>query len=172
MGVSAPRQAGALYIAVIGGGGDVASAHTNLAEKVGHAVADAGAVLVCGGLGGVMEAACRGAQRAGGTTVGILPGDDRADANPHVDIAIATGLGEARNALVVRAADAVVAVAGEYGTLSEIALALKVGIPVVGLDTWELARAGETDDAIVRTGDPARAVELAVDLARSARGDR
>jgi uncharacterized protein (TIGR00725 family) len=172
MGVSAARGTGALYIAVIGGGGDVASAHTNLAEKVGRAVADAGAVLVCGGLGGVMEAACRGAQRAGGTTVGILPGHDRADANPHVDIAIPTGLGEARNALVVRAADAVVAVAGEYGTLSEIALALKVGIPVVGLDTWELARAGGTDDAIVRAGDPARAVELAVDLARSARGGR
>ncbi len=139
-----------------------------LAEQVGHAVADVGAVLVCGGLDGVMEAACGGAQRAGGTTVGILPGPDRAAANPHVDIAIPTGLGEARNALVVGAADAVVAVGGEYGTLSEIALALRAGIPVVGLDTWELARTGESGDAIVRTGDPTRAVELAVDLARSA----
>ncbi len=172
MGVTTAGETGALYIAVIGGGGDVGPAHTAMAEKVGHAVADAGAVLVCGGLDGVMEAACRGARRAGGTTVGILPGHDRASANPYVDVAIPTGLGEARNALVVRAADAVVAVAGEYGTLSEIALALKAKIPVVGLDTWELARAGETDDAIVRAGDPARAVALAVDLARSARPRR
>jgi uncharacterized protein (TIGR00725 family) len=157
-----------LYIAVIGGGGAVSPDHAALAEQVGQAVAAVGAVLVCGGLDGVMEAACRGAQRAGGTTVGILPGHDRTAANPHVDIAIPTGLGEARNAVVVGAADAVVAVGGEYGTLSEIALALRAGIPVVGLDSWELARAGESDDAIVRTGDPTRAVELAVDLARSA----
>ena len=101
-----------------------------------------------------MEAACRGAHAGGGLTVGILPGHDRSDANAHVDVAIPTGLGEARNALVVRAADAVVAVAGEYGTLSEIALALQAGIPVVGLDTWELARGGEADDGVVRAADP------------------
>jgi uncharacterized protein (TIGR00725 family) len=93
-------------------------------------------VVVCGGLGGAMEAACRGASEAGGTTVGILPGSDRAAANRYVDVAIPTGLGEARNVLVVRAADALVAVGGGYGTLSEIALALKAGKRVVGLGSW------------------------------------
>jgi uncharacterized protein (TIGR00725 family) len=97
------------HIAVVGGGGTVTDAHTAMAEKVGRAVADAGAVLVCGGLGGVMEAACRGAHTAGGLTVGILPGRDRSEANRYVTVAIPTGLGEARNALVVRAAHAVVA---------------------------------------------------------------
>jgi uncharacterized protein (TIGR00725 family) len=95
-------------------------------------------VLVCGGLGGVMEAACKGAKEAGATTVGILPGADRSAANRFVDIAIPTGLGEARNALVVRAADAVVAIGDGYGTLSEIALALRAGKRVVGLGTWEI----------------------------------
>jgi uncharacterized protein (TIGR00725 family) len=112
-------------------------------------------VLVCGGLGGVMEAACRGARRGGGTTVGVLPGLDRRAANPHVDIALSTGLGEARNALVVRAVDAVVAVGGGYGTLSEIALALKGGKPVVGLDTWEI-------EGVEAASDPERAVETAL----------
>ena len=109
------------------------------------------AVLVCGGLGGVMEAACRGARSEGGTTVGILPGLDRAAANPHVSVAVATGLGEARNALVVRAADALIAVGGAYGTLSEIALALKGGKPVIGLRTWEIEgveRAGGAEAAV------------------------
>jgi uncharacterized protein (TIGR00725 family) len=119
-------------------------------------------VLVCGGLGGVMEAACRGAKAEGGTTVGILPGPSRADANEHVDVALATGLGEARNALVVRAADALVAIGGEYGTLSEIALALKAGTPVVGLGTWEL-------DAVVPARSPGEAVELALSPARQGR---
>jgi uncharacterized protein (TIGR00725 family) len=95
-------------------------------------------VLVCGGLGGAMEAACRGAKAAGGTTVGILPGSDRAAANPFVDVAVPTGLGQGRNLVVVHAADAVVAVGGGYGTLSEIALALRHGKPVVGLGSWEI----------------------------------
>ncbi len=105
-----------------------------------------------------MESACQGAKEAGGTTVGILPGDDRAAANQFVDVAIATGLGEARNALVVRAADALIAIGGEYGTLSEIALALKAGKPVVGIDSWDL-------DPVVRATDPADAVRRALDLA-------
>ena len=108
------------------------------AEAVGAELGRLGAVVVCGGLGGVMEAACRGAKRAGATTLGILPGDDRATANAWVDVAVATGLGEARNALVVRASDALVAVGGGHGTLSEIALALKVGRPVIGLDSWDI----------------------------------
>ena len=162
------------YVAVVGGGDRLPTAQRRQAEAVGAAVAEAGAVLVCGGLGGVMEAACRGAQAAGGLTVGILPGLDRGEANPHVDVAIPTGLGEARNVLVVRCADAVVALAGEFGTLSEIALALQAGIPVVGLDTWELGRAGAPVpvDPVVRAEDPARAVALALDLARTARPPR
>ncbi len=119
-----------------------------LAEAVGRAVGRAGAILLCGGLGGVMEAACRGAKEAGGLTVGILPTEDAADANPFVDVPVATGIGEARNAIVARAPDALVAVGGGYGTLSEIALALKGGKRVVGLRTLEvkgllLARSAE-----------------------------
>jgi uncharacterized protein (TIGR00725 family) len=169
---SAARSSGRVpYVAVIGGG-DAPPAHRRLAEAVGRAIAGAGAVLVCGGLGGVMEAACRGARGAGGRTLGILPGRDRGEANRYVEVAVPTGLGEARNVLVVRAADAVVAVGGEYGTLSEIALALQAGIPVVGIDTWELARAGAPVDGVTRADDPERAVHLALSLADAARGAR
>jgi len=125
------------YVAVVGPG-EASSEERAAAEEVGRALAGAGAVVVCGGLGGVMEAACRGAHEAGGTTLGLLPGFDRGDANPYVDVAVATGLGEARNALVARAADALVAVGGGYGTLSEIALALKAGKTVVGVGSWEI----------------------------------
>lgn len=128
------------------------------AAAVGAALARAGAVVVCGGLGGVMAAACRGAKEAGGTTLGILPGLDRAAANQWVDVAVSTGLGEARNALVVRAADAVVAVAGGYGTLSEVALALKTGVPVVGLSTWDVP-------GVRRATEPEEAARLALDAA-------
>jgi uncharacterized protein (TIGR00725 family) len=123
--------------------------------EVGAELARRGAVVVCGGLGGVMAAACRGAFEAGGTTLGILPGDDRTAANPWVTIAVATGMGELRNGLVVRASDALIAVAGEYGTLSEIALALKAGRRVVGLGTWDIG-------GILVATDPAEAVELAL----------
>ena len=132
------------------------------AARVGRGLAERGAVLVCGGLGGAMEAACRGAKEAQGTTVGILPGSDRRDANAYVDVAVATGLAEGRNALVVRTADAVIAVGGAYGTLSEIALALRAGIPVVGLATWELRRRGHADEAILRAGSAEEAVALAL----------
>jgi uncharacterized protein (TIGR00725 family) len=135
-----------------------------MAETVGGAVAEAGAVLVCGGLGGVMAAACRGARAAGGTTVGLLPGEDRAAANPWVDVALPTGLGEARNALVVRAADALVAVGGGYGTLSEIALARKLGRPVVGLDTWAATVPGADEPLVTPADDPAEAVALALQM--------
>lgn len=151
MGPNAP------HIAVIGAG-DATPEQTQAAEQVGRALAEARAVLVCGGLGGVMEAACRGAKRGGGATVGILPGTDRTQANAHVDVALTTGLGEARNALIVRAVDALIAVGGEYGTLSEIALALKTGKPVVGLSSWDLAD-------VVSARDPAEAVRLALQLA-------
>jgi uncharacterized protein (TIGR00725 family) len=153
-------------VAVVGPGDGAAAEELEAAEEVGRLLAEGGAVVVCGGLGGVMEAACRGARSAGGLTLGILPGRDRRDANPHVEVAVPTGLGEARNALVVRAADALVAVGGAYGTLSEIALALKGGTPVVGLGTWELARGGRPDSGVLRAGSAADAARTALDLAR------
>ncbi len=154
-----------MYVAVIGSASCSAEVAAQ-AEAVGREIARRGAVLVCGGRGGAMEAACRGAKAEGGTTVGILPGADRGEANRYVDIAITTGLGEARNAIVVRTADAVVAVSGGYGTLSEIGLALKMGRPVVGLDTWELQQADQPVDAVIQATTPAQAVERALALVR------
>jgi uncharacterized protein (TIGR00725 family) len=154
------------WIAVIGPG-EAGHGELAVAEEVGAAVAAAGAGLVCGGLGGVMEAACRGARSRGGLTLGLLPGLDRDAANGWVVVAVPTGLGEARNALVVRAADAVVAIGGGWGTLSEIALALKSGVPVVGLDTWEPALGGEVPDGIVTATDPKAAVDEALRLVAS-----
>ena len=152
------------YVGVVGAGS--AEGRTiSVAEEIGRLLAARGVIVVCGGLGGVMEAACVGAKSAGGITVGILPGLDRNEANAWVDIAIPTGLGEARNALLVRAADALIAISGEYGTLSEIALALKTGKPVVGIDTWELSRRGMPATDIVRASTPAEAVERALELA-------
>lgn len=154
-----------LYLAVIGA--SEADEHVAAtAEQVGVRIGERGALLVCGGLGGVMEAACRGARSAGGTTIGYLPGTDRRDANPHLDIALPTGMGELRNGLIVRAADAVVAVGGEWGTLSEIGFALRLGRPVVGLGTWELARGGQRSTAIEYFDDPSAAVDRAIELAR------
>jgi uncharacterized protein (TIGR00725 family) len=150
-----------IHVAVIGGGTATADEGA-AAEAIGRLLAEGGAVVVCGGLGGVMEAACRGAKAAGGTTVGILPGTDRSEANDFVDVAIATGLGEARNALVVANADAVIAVGGEFGTLSEMALALKAGTPVIGLDTWELARAGSPVSGVERVSSAGDAADLAL----------
>jgi uncharacterized protein (TIGR00725 family) len=151
---------------VIGPGDGVSAGELEAAEEAGRLLAEGGAILVCGGLGGVMEAACRGARSAGGLTLGILPGRDRREANRYVEVAVASGLGEARNALVVRSADAVVAVGGAYGTLSEIALALKGGTPVVGLGTWELARGGVADTGVIRADSAAEAARTALDLAR------
>jgi len=153
------------FIAVIGGGSCTPSQAT-LAEEVGLEIARQGAVLVCGGLGGVMEAACRGAASAGGLTIGILPTDNRRTANPYVQIPVATGLGTARNVIVVRSAQAVIAVDGSYGTLSEIGHALQSGIPVVGLGTWALIKDGQPDKAIVTAGSPAEAVDKALGLIR------
>ena len=142
------------YIAVVGPG-EASPAEARDAEAIGRAIAEVGATLVCGGLGGVMAAACRGAAQAGGMTVGILPGSDRAAANEWVRVALPTGLGELRNGLVVRAADVVVAVGGAYGTLSEVALALKTGVPVIGLGTWEI-------DGIRVVDSPREAVDVAI----------
>lgn len=126
-----------MYVAVVGPG-QASAEEERVAEEAGRRLAEAGCVVVCGGLGGVMAAACRGATKAGGTTVGLLPGLARADANPWVAVALPTGMGELRNGLVVRAADAVLAVGGAWGTLSEIALARAAGRPVVGVASWDL----------------------------------
>ena len=154
-----------MFVAVIGSA-QCSTQVATLAEKVGSEIARRGAVLVCGGRGGVMEAACRGAKGAGGMTVGILPGADRSQANPYVDLPIATGLGEARNVIVVRTVDAVIAVSGGYGTLSEIGLALKMGRPVVGLETWDLCQDGLPVAAVVPADTPERAVEIALALVK------
>jgi uncharacterized protein (TIGR00725 family) len=137
------------------------------AEEAGRLLGRAGAVVLCGGHGGVMAAVARGASSEGGTVVGILPGADRREGNDYLTVAIATGLGELRNALLVRAADVVIAVAGAFGTLSEIAMALKTGVPVVGLSTWELGRLGRPlePDPIIRTASPKEAVDRALALA-------
>ena len=129
-----------------------------LAESVGKEIAKKGAVLLCGGMGGVMEAAACGAKLEGGMTIGILPGTFREDANPWIDIAILSGMGHARNALIAQSSDALIAVSGEYGTLSEIALGLKMGKPVFVLDCkWEI-------EGTYRAKSPENAVELALAL--------
>jgi hypothetical protein len=112
-----------------------------------------------------MEAACRGARAAGGITIGILPGNSRQQANQYIQIPLTTGIGEARNMLVVKSAQAVIAVSGGYGTLSEIGFALRLGIPVVGLNTWSLAKNGQTDSSVVTAPNPVEAVSLALSLA-------
>ncbi len=147
-----------MYVGVIGGQ-FCSEEESRVAFELGRLLAERGAVIVCGGLGGVMEAACKGAREGGGTTIGILPGPFRSDANPYVDHAIATDMGQARNAIIVRTADAVVAVGGEYGTLSEIAMALKMGKKVVAISSWEIANKGVPDEKIVRASGPAEAVE-------------
>lgn len=145
------------YVAVLGPS-EATAEEVARAETVGKLLAERGAVVVCGGLGGVMEGVARGASLAGGTVLGILPGRHREEANEHVTIALTTGMGEMRNLLVVRAVDAVIAVGGAYGTLSEIAFALRTGVPVVGIDTWEL-------DDVIEAPDVEAAVDLAIELA-------
>lgn len=129
------------------------------AEQVGRLLAAAGAIVVCGGRGGVMAAVSRGAASAGGTVIGMLPGDGRADANEWVTVSIPTGMGELRNGLIVRTAEAIIAVGGAYGTLSEIALGLQAGLEVCGLHTWEI-------EGIVAVDTPEAAVERALAAAR------
>jgi uncharacterized protein (TIGR00725 family) len=154
-----------LYVSVIGAG-DAGPDELADAEAVGRELARAGAIVVCGGRGGVMEAACRGAAAEGGMSVGLLPDADRSQANPFLAVSLPTGMGELRNGLVARAGDAVIAIGGEFGTLSEIGFALKVGRPVVGLGTWELARGGRPVEAIEVAAGPQDAVARALALAR------
>ncbi len=125
-----------MQVAVVGGG-DCSPKVREQALMLGRLLAERGHVLICGGLGGVMEAVARGARTAGGLVVGVLPGE-KIDANPSIGIAIATGMGHARNVIIVKSADVVIALPGEYGTLSEIALALKMGRKVISLGSWEV----------------------------------
>lgn len=146
MSVNAP------VIAIIGGS-SVSKKFYEIARAAGALVAKRGAVLVCGGLSGVMEACCRGAKENGGMTVGILPGKRKSEANDYVDIAVPTGMNEARNAVIVNMADAIIAVDGKEGTLSEIAFALKQKKPVAGIETFEI-------EGVMKAVDPAEAVDL------------
>jgi uncharacterized protein (TIGR00725 family) len=152
------------FVAIIGGY-PCSPEEYRMAESAGRELARKGAVLVCGGEGGVMEAACKGAASEGGITIGILPGDSRRTANPYVLFPIVTGFGSARNIIVVKSAQAVIAVGGGYGTLSEISFALIHGIPVIGLNTWSLSRHNQPDRSIILVEDPVAAAALAVDLA-------
>ena len=159
------RVARRLLISVVGGGAPPKRA-LRLAEEVGSELARRGVVLVCGGLGGVMEAACRGAKAAGGTTIGILPGNDPHDANPYVDFPVCTGIGHARNVIVVKSGRAVIALDGSYGTLSEIGHALAEGIPVIGLETWDLPLRARSTYRLTTAVSAQEAVELAVAAAQ------
>lgn len=152
-----------LYISVVGQS-LAEERHIELAYAVGGEIARRGHVLVCGGLGGVMEAASRGAHDAGGVTVGILPGADRSRANRWLSVSIPTDMGHARNAIVALSGDAIIAVCGGYGTLSEIAFGLKMGKPVIGLDSWDLGECPQESARIVRAEDPRHAVDLAEEL--------
>lgn len=143
-------------IIAVCGAGAAGAELSGQAEAVGRGIALRGHILACGGLGGVMQAAARGAKEAGGVTIGILPGNSKDEANAYIDIPIVTGLGEARNLILVKTADAVIALTGEFGTLSEIALALKIGKPVVGLNTWRVS------ERMMQAQDPDEAVELAI----------
>jgi len=149
-------------IAVIGGSRS-STRESKLAEEVGRELAKRNAVLICGGLGGIMEAACRGASSEGGLTIGVLPGESSREANRYVQIPIVTGIGYARNVVVVKSAQAVIAIGGSYGTLTEIGHALQNGIPVIGLGTWSLSKSGKADKSVIPAKDAANAVSIAFD---------
>ena len=163
-----------MIIAVIGGSSPTNPEHVRLAEEVGRELANRGVGLVCGGLSGIMEAACKGAKSAGGTTIGILPGRSSRDANSYVDIPIVTTMGFSRNVIVVHTGDAVIAIGGAFGTLSEIGHALGDGIPVIALNTWPLSRNGDgqpVDEAMIQASDPVDAVEKAIAAAEARDGE-
>lgn len=152
-----------IYISVIGTG-ECSSEIEKTAYQTGKLIAEKGAVLICGGLSGVMNAAAQGASDSGGLVIGILPSSNRAGESKYLSASIPTGMGNARNALVVQSAEVVIAISGGYGTLSEIGLALKMGKPVIGIKTWELDRIGPSE--IVKTETPEEAVEKAFELIR------
>jgi uncharacterized protein (TIGR00725 family) len=135
-----------------------------IAYEVGKIIAEKNAILICGGLSGVMEYACRGAKEKNGITIGILPGTSKSEANKYVDIPIATGIGEARNIIIVHSSDGIIAIGGGYGTLSELAFALRHNIPIVGISTWDVTDPYGKIIEIKRTNDPKEAVEYIFSL--------
>ena len=154
-----------MIIAVIGSSNPATREHVDMAEEVGRGLARRGVMVVCGGLTGIMEAVCRGAKSEGGTTIGILPGRAAAEANSYVDIPIVTTMGYSRNVIVVHTGQAVIAVGGAFGTLSEIGHALSDGIPVIGLKTWLLTKNGDgvdIDGSIIQAENPSDAVDKAL----------
>jgi len=144
------------------GGAECSEEESRIAEEVGYLLGERDVILICGGRGGVMEAACKGAQRAGGLTIGILPGLDSSEGNPYLDITIPTGMGNARNALVAQAGQCVIAIGGGYGTLSEIGIALKIGRKVIGISTWQAVDKTGKTIKIIRANDAREAVEYAL----------
>lgn len=154
-----------MYISVIGAS-KCGKELYELAYEVGREIAKKKAILICGGLSGVMDAAAKGAKEAGGVTVGILPGDTRIGASKYLDVSLPTGMGEARNVLVVKVADAVIAIGGEYGTLSEIAHSLKMGTTVIGLKTWDIGKDEFGVSRIIKVDNPISAIEKAYELAK------
>jgi len=153
-----------MYIAVIGSG-EPDKENEIIAYELGRLIAEKKATLICGGLGGVMDAACKGASEAGGTCVGILPGGNRASSSKYLTVALPTGLGEARNTIIARSADVVIAVGGEFGTLSEIGFALKAQKPVIGINTWHLFKDDKESMSLARAKDAQEAIELAINSA-------
>ena len=149
------------YIIGVIGTGDAADKDIVIAEQVGKLVAENNCILLCGGMDGVMEAACRGAKSAGGTTIGIIPGTSGTESNPYVDIPIVTGMGHGRNIIVVRSSQAIIAIGGSYGTLSEIAFALRLKIPVIGIRTWDVS------SDIKKARSPQEAVDMAIRSCRT-----
>jgi len=164
--MSTASTPGHSYIAVIGPGTGATAADVAAAEETGRLLAEASATLVCGGLGGVMEAACRGARQRGGITVGIMPGRRHGQGNSYLTVELPTGLGEMRNALVIAAAEAAIAIGGSWGTLSEVALAMRAGKPVLAIGGW---RVGAPDQGPRAAASPAEAVQLALAAVREAR---
>ena len=156
-------QRSKLLISVIGAG-QASAEELRLAEAVGVELAKKDVTLICGGLGGVMEAACRGASEHGGLTIGILPGDNPKHANPYVELPLATGLGYARNAIVAKSSHSVIAIGGSYGTLSEIAFACQSGLPVISLGSWRILRNNKEDSGIITAKDAVDAVTKALEL--------
>ncbi len=158
-----PRK---LIIGVIGAGNSASEEGLRLAEEVGYLIAREDAVLVCGGLNGVMQAAAKGAKRGGGLTLGILPTGNKGDANSYIDLPVATAMSTSRNLIIVRTADALIAVNGSYGTLSEMAHAFDQGKPVFALHSWPMDKAGVEPSLYVRVDTPREAVDRAIEYAR------
>jgi len=157
-----------VYVAVCGGG-QCGEATAQIAEAVGIELAQNRALVICGGGGGVMEAAARGVNKEGGFILGVLPGNSPREGNNYLTASVATGMGEARNAVIARTCEAMIAIGGEHGTLSEIAMALKMGKPVVGINTWEITpyqKKCAADSGIVYASSPEEAVEKAIEMAR------